>query len=77
MKQVELNTITSNPRKRRIGKKGSGSVSLNKETRLTWASDCDSDMNFEREGGERSIATTDADGDSDMGGSSDGSASHT
>jgi hypothetical protein len=46
MKQVETNMITCPPRKRRIGKKGSGSVSSNEDTRLTWEGDCDSDMNF-------------------------------
>jgi hypothetical protein len=51
MKEVETNMITSPPRKRRTGKKGMGSVSLNEETRLTWASDCDSDINFERDRG--------------------------
>jgi hypothetical protein len=64
MKLVEMNMITSLPCKRRTGKKGSGSVSSNEETNITWASDCDSDMNFERERGERRTATTDADGDS-------------
>jgi hypothetical protein len=68
--------ITSPPRKSQTGKKGSGSVLSNEETRLTWASDCDSDMNFERERGERRTAITDADGDSDMGGGSAGAASH-
>jgi hypothetical protein len=76
MKQVETNMITSPPRKRRTGKKGSESVSLNEETRLTWASDCDSNMNFKRERGERRTATTDADRNSDMGSGSAGSASH-
>jgi hypothetical protein len=51
MKQVETNIITSPPRKRITGKKGMGSVSSNEETRLTLASDCDSDMNLERERG--------------------------
>jgi hypothetical protein len=50
---------TSPTRKCRTVKKGSGSVSSNEETRLTWASDCDSDMNFERDRGERRTATTD------------------
>jgi hypothetical protein len=47
MKQADTKMITSPPHKRRTGKKGTGSVSSNEETRLTWASDCDSDMNFE------------------------------
>jgi hypothetical protein len=64
MKQVEMNMITSPPRKRRKGKKRSGSVSSSEKTRLTWASDCDFDMNFERERGERRTETEDADGDS-------------
>jgi hypothetical protein len=51
MKQVETNMITSPPSKRQTGKKGSGSVSSNEDTRLTWASDCDSDVNFEKERG--------------------------
>jgi hypothetical protein len=38
MKQADTNMITSPPRKRRTGKKGTGSVSSNEETRLTWAS---------------------------------------
>jgi hypothetical protein len=70
MKQVETNMITPPPRKRRTGNKGTGSVSSNEETCLTWASDCDSDMNFERERGGRTIAMKDAYGESDMGGSS-------
>jgi hypothetical protein len=72
MKQADTNMITSPPRKRRTGKKGTGSVSSNEETRLTWASDCDSDMNFEREKGERMIVTRDANGDVDIGVSSEG-----
>jgi hypothetical protein len=63
MKQADNNMITSPPRKRRTGKNGTGSVSSNEETRLTWASDCDSDMNFEREKGERMIITKDSNGD--------------
>jgi seryl-tRNA synthetase len=76
MKQVETNMITSPPRKRRTGKKRSGSVSSNEETRLTRASDCDSDMNFERERGEIRTAITDGDGDSDMGSGSAGAGSY-
>jgi hypothetical protein len=76
MKQVETNMITSPPRKRRTGKKRTTSISWNEETRLTWASDCDSDMSFERERGEIMTAMKDADGDSNMGGSSAGAASH-
>jgi hypothetical protein len=76
MKQVDTHMIASPPRKRHTGKKGTGSVSSNEETRLTWASDWDSEMNFERERGEIIIATKDADGDSDMGGSSAGAAFH-
>jgi hypothetical protein len=76
MKQADTNMITSPPRKRRTGKKGTGSVSSNEETCLTWASDCDYDMNFEREKGERMIVTKYANGDSDMGGSSAGAACH-
>jgi hypothetical protein len=53
MTQVETNMITSPRRKRRTGKKGSGSVSSNEETRLTLASDCDYDMGFERERGKK------------------------
>jgi hypothetical protein len=74
MKQSDTNMITSPPRKRRTGKKGTGSVSSNEETRLTWASDCDSDMNFEREKGERMIVTKESSGDVDMEGSSAGAA---
>jgi hypothetical protein len=44
MKQADKNMIISPPRKRRTGKKETGSVSSNEETRLTWASDCDSDI---------------------------------
>jgi hypothetical protein len=66
--------ITSPRRKRITGKKGTGSVSLNEEARLTWASDCDSDMNFEREKGERMIVTKDSNGDVDMECSSAGAA---
>jgi hypothetical protein len=51
MKQVETKMITSPPHKRRTGKKGTSSVSSNEEIRLTLESDCDSDMNFERERG--------------------------
>jgi hypothetical protein len=65
MKQADIN-IT--------GKKGTGSVSSNEETRLTWASDCDSDMNFEQEKGERMIVTKDSNGYVDMEGSSAGAA---
>jgi hypothetical protein len=57
MKQADTNMITSPPRKSRTGKKGTGSVSSNEETHLTWASDCDCDMNFEREKGKRMIVT--------------------
>jgi hypothetical protein len=74
MKQADTNMITSPARKRRTGKKGTGSGSSNEETRLTWASDCDSDMNFEREKGERMILTKDSNGDIDMEGSSAGAA---
>jgi hypothetical protein len=76
MKQAETHMITSPPRKRQTGKHGSGSVSSNEETRLTWACDCDSDMNFGREQGERRMATMDADGDSDTRSGSDGAAIH-
>jgi hypothetical protein len=72
MKQADTNMITSPPRKRRTGKKETGSVSSNEETRLTWASDCDSDMNFERDKGERIIITKDWNGDVEMEGSSVG-----
>jgi hypothetical protein len=75
MKQADNNMITSPPLKRRTGKKGTGSVSSNEETRLTWASDCDSDMNPEREKGERMIITKDSNGDVEMEGSSLGAAS--
>jgi hypothetical protein len=57
-------------------KKGLGPVSSNEETRRTWSSDCDTDMNFKRDRGEQRTATTDADGVSDMGSSSAGAASH-
>jgi hypothetical protein len=57
MKQSDTNMITSPPRKRRTGKKGTVSVSSNEETLLSWASHCDSDMNFKREKGERMIIT--------------------
>jgi hypothetical protein len=63
MKQADNNMITSPPRKQRRGKKGTDSVSSNEKTGLTWASDCDSDMNFEREKGERMIITNDSNGD--------------
>jgi hypothetical protein len=66
--------ITSPPRKRRTGKKGTCSVTSNEETYLTWASDCDSDNNFEREKGERMIVTKYSNGDVDMEGSSAGAA---
>jgi hypothetical protein len=75
MKQAENNMITSPPRKRRTVKKGTSSVSSNEETRLTWASDCDSDINFEREKGERMITTKYSNGDVEMDGSSSGAAS--
>jgi hypothetical protein len=67
---MKFKLITSPPRKRITGKKGTDYVSSNEETRLTWASDCDSDMNFEREIGERMIVTKDSNGDVDMEGSS-------
>jgi hypothetical protein len=76
MKQADTNMITSPPRKRRTGKKGTGSVFSNEETCLTWASDCDSDMNFEREKSERMIVTKDANGDSYTGASSAGVVFH-
>jgi hypothetical protein len=72
MKQADTNMSTSPPRKRRTGKKETGSVSSNEETHLTWASDCDSDMKFEQEKGERMIVTKDSNGDLDMEGSSVG-----
>jgi acid phosphatase class B len=75
MKQEDNNMITSSPRKRRTGKKGTGSVSSNEETLLTWASDCDSDMNLERDKGKRMIITKDSNGDVEMEGSSSGAAS--
>jgi acid phosphatase class B len=74
MKQAVTNMITTPPRKRRTGKKGTGSVSSNEETRLTWASDCDSDMNFKREKGKRMIVTKDSNGDVDIEGSYAGAA---
>jgi hypothetical protein len=52
MKQAETNMITSPPRTRRTGKKVSGAVFSNEETCLTWESDCDSNMKFDRERGE-------------------------
>jgi hypothetical protein len=55
MKQVETNMITSPPRKHRTEKKELGSVSSNEETRLTWASECDSNMNFKREKGNEGL----------------------
>jgi hypothetical protein len=76
MKQADTNMITSPSRNRRTGKKGTGSVSSNEETRLTWASDCDCDMDFEGENCEKMIVTRDTNGDSDMGGSSAGAAFH-
>jgi hypothetical protein len=65
---------TSPPHKRRTGKKGTGSVSSNEGTRLTWASYCDSDMNFELEKGERMIITKYSNWDVEMEGSSSGAA---
>jgi hypothetical protein len=75
MKQADNNMITLPPRKRRTGKKGTGSVSSNEETRLTWASGCDSDMNFEREKVEQMIITKDSNVDVEMESSSSGAAS--
>jgi hypothetical protein len=75
MKQAYNNMITSPPRKRRTGNKGTGSVSSNEETRLTWESDCDLDMNFEREKGERMDITKDSNGGVEMKGSSSRAAS--
>jgi hypothetical protein len=72
MKQEENNMLSSPPRKRRTGKKETGLVSSSEETRLTLASDCDSDMNFEREKGERMIITKDSNGDVEMEGISSG-----
>jgi hypothetical protein len=74
MKQADTNASTSPPLKRRTGKKGTGSVSSNEETRLKWASDCDSDLNSEQEKGERMIVTKDSSGEVDMEGSSAGAA---
>jgi hypothetical protein len=72
MKQADTNMLTSPSRKHRTGKKGMGSVSSNEETRLKWASDCDSDMNFKREKGKRMIVTKYSNGDVHMEGSSAG-----
>jgi hypothetical protein len=77
MKQAETNKTTSPPHNRRTGKKGLGSVSSNEETRLMWVIECDSDISFDRERGERITATTGANGDSDMRSGSAGAAIHT
>jgi hypothetical protein len=74
MKQADTNMSTSPPRKRRTGKKGTGSISSNEETRLTWAGDCNSDMNFEREKGKRMVVTKESNRDVDIEGSSAGAA---